>query len=70
MEKSLPAGSGPALVGKKLSLADVTLYVFIKEFFDNKAGALAAVDKCPKLKASLAATAVHPGVAKYLASKK
>lgn len=68
LEKSLPgaANSSGALVGKSLSLADVTLYVFIKDFFDNKAGALASIDTCPRLKASIEATGKHPNIVKYL----
>ena len=33
-------GGGAAVIGKSLSLADVSLFVFITDFFDNKAGAM------------------------------
>ena len=38
-------------VGDKLSLADVSIYSFLVEFFDNKEGATLAYKDCPKLKA-------------------
>jgi len=38
-------------VGDKLSLADVSIYSFLVEFFDNKEGATLAYKECPKLKA-------------------
>jgi len=57
-------GTGP-LIGKSLSLADVTLFVFIYDFFDDKDKAKAAVAKCPRLLASLKATSEDPGIVKY-----
>ena len=38
-------------VGDKLSLADISIYSFLVEFFDNKEGVMAAYKNCPKLKA-------------------
>jgi glutathione S-transferase len=38
-------------IGDKLSLADVSIYSFLVEFFDNKEGATSAYKDCPKLKA-------------------
>lgn len=38
-------------VGGKLSLADVSIYTFLVEYFDNKEGVLKAYENCPKLKA-------------------
>ena len=37
-------------VGDKLSLADISIYVFLVEFFDNKDGVLLAYQNCEKLK--------------------
>lgn len=37
-------------VGARLSLADVVLYSFITQFFDNKEGALNATNSTPKLR--------------------
>ena len=37
-------------VGDKLSLADISIYSFLVEFFDNKEGATLAYKDCPKLK--------------------
>ena len=36
-------------VGDKLSLADVSIYSFLVEFFDNKERATLAYKDCPKL---------------------
>ena len=63
-------GSGPALVGSSLSYADVTLLVFIKDFFDDKASAVASISKCPRLQASVEAAEKHPGIAKHRAGRK
>ena len=64
-----PLGTGAPLVGSKLSLADVCLFVFLTDFFDDKAGALASIDKCPRLQASLKAVGENPGIVKYRASR-
>jgi len=72
IEKAVAASgvhSGAPLIGKKLSLADVTLYVFIIDFFDNKEGAKASIAKCPMLQASVKAVEENPAIAKYRASK-
>jgi len=62
--KVSPKG-GPALIGSSLSLADVTLFVFIKDFFDDKDLAAASIGKCPRLTASIKATGENPGVVAY-----
>mmetsp|Transcript_1468 Transcript_1468/g.4146 ORF Transcript_1468/g.4146 Transcript_1468/m.4146 type:complete len:273 (+) Transcript_1468:34-852(+) len=71
MEKAvkLLPGSGPALVGSGLSLADVSLYVFLVDFFTDKADAMASIDKCPRLKASVSAVAADPKITKYRATR-
>jgi len=69
MEKALPAGAGPALIGKSLSYADVTLYCFVVDFFTDKASPLAALDACPRLKASVEAVGKHPSIVKYRAAR-
>ena len=38
-------------VGGKLSLADISIYTFLVDYFDNKEGVLKAYENCPKLKA-------------------
>ena len=68
IEKVGPKG-GPALVGSSLSLADVTLFVFLKDFFDDKDLAAASISKCPRLLASVKATGEHPLVAAYRAKR-
>lgn len=61
-------GAGP-LIGSSLSLADVTLFVFLTDFFDDKDKAKASVAKCPRLLASLKATGEHPNIVKYRAKR-
>ena len=58
-------GEGPSLVGSKLSLADVTLYVFLTDFFDDKKSASASIEGCPRLQAAMKAVGDHAGVVKY-----
>ena len=69
MDKAIGMGAtgttGPPLIGKTLSLADVTLFVFIKDFFDDKELAANSVAKCPRLLASLKATGEHPNIVNY-----
>ena len=65
MEKALPPNGGPALIGSSLSYADVTLYCFVVDFFTDKASPLAALDTCPRLKASVEAVGKHPSIVKY-----
>ena len=62
-------GDGP-LVGSSLSLADVTLFVFIIDFFDDKESAKASLTDCPRLLASIKATGENPSIMKYRANKK
>ena len=47
LEKTL-SGNGFA-IGNALSLADVSLYTFVCEYFDDKEAALDAVSSCPKI---------------------
>ena len=56
------------VVGGRLSLADVALYVFVEEYFDDKASVAAALKaaKCERLVASVDAVRSHPNVAAYL----
>jgi len=62
-------GDNSFAVGTKLSLADVALWVYFNEFFDNKEGAAAAQDGCPKLMAALEKVATNDGVIAWLASR-
>jgi len=56
------------VVGGRLSLADVALYVFVEEYFDDKAAVAAALQaaKCERLLASVEAIRTHPNVMTYL----
>jgi glutathione S-transferase len=62
----LADGENGVVGGRQLTLADVSLYVFIKEFFDAKAEAAAAVSACPKIVACIRAIEEHPRVSNYL----
>jgi len=57
------------LVGSSLSLADLTLYVMLHDFFDNKQGALASISQCPRLLASVKAVGEEPKIAEYRKGK-
>jgi glutathione S-transferase len=69
-EKSLQvSGPGPFLVGSKVSLADLSWYSFLaapKGFFDNTEGAKAAFQKCPRIKAAMAAVDAIPELQEWL----
>jgi len=69
LEKAVGPSTSAPLVGASLSLADVTLYVFLVDFYTDKAAALASIDKCPRLKASVNAVEKNPAVAKYRAAR-
>jgi glutathione S-transferase len=57
-------------VGEKLSLADVRIFHFVKDYFDNKEGAAAGIAACPKITASVAAVESNQGIKDYLAARK
>jgi len=61
--------TGCWLVGSKVSLADAAMYVFIKEFFDNKEGAWAALKECPKIRAAVEAFGALPEVTAWAAAR-
>lgn len=72
-EKSVPAGSGPWLVGSKVSLADIHWFVFLaapKGYFDNAEGAKAAFQECPCIKAAVEAVAAIPELQEWMAKRK
>ena len=74
MEAALADGSrqpsaGP-LIGESLSLADVSLFFLVTDFFgNNTAAAKAALQGCPRLIASVDAVGSHPAIADYLATR-
>ena len=37
-------------IGNKLSLADIVIYSFITQFFDNHEAAYKSIEDCPKIK--------------------
>ena len=53
-------------------MADVKLFVFIREFFDNLEGVEAAIGggNCPKVVAACDAFAALPSIQEYLAQRK
>ena len=64
------SGGGPALVGRYLSLADVVLFVMVRDFFDDKAAVEKTIKRCPRLQRSVEEVDAHPGIASYRAGKK
>lgn len=72
VEKSVPAGAGPWLVGSKVSLADIVWYLFLaapKGFFDDGEAAAAAFKDCPRIKAALEATGAIPELKEWIAKR-
>mmetsp|Transcript_24661 Transcript_24661/g.57263 ORF Transcript_24661/g.57263 Transcript_24661/m.57263 type:complete len:221 (+) Transcript_24661:118-780(+) len=69
-EKSLPAGSGPWLVGSKVSYADVVFYLTVAvpegAFFDNLEGAKASFAACPRIAAAMAAMDGIPEIKEWI----
>jgi glutathione S-transferase len=73
IEKSLPHGPGPYLVGSKISLADIMYYRLLLApggAFDNAEGAKAAMAECPRIKAAVEAVDANPEMQAYLAKRK
>jgi len=73
VEKSLPAGAGPWLVGSKISLADVLWYQFLlapKGFFDDADSAKASFQACPKLKTAMEAVDANAELKDHFAKRK
>ncbi|CAE8591411.1 unnamed protein product [Polarella glacialis] len=73
VEKSVPAGPGPFLVGGKVSAADLSFYTLLlapSGFFDNTEGAKASFQSCPKIKAALEAVDALPQLQDYLSKRK
>ena len=66
MEACVLPTKGAPLVGKALSLADVSLFVLLTEYFDNKQGVHAAMAGCPRLQGAVDAVGAHPNIQKYL----
>jgi glutathione S-transferase len=73
IEKSIPAGPGPYLVGSSVSLADVAYYRLLlakKGAFDDAEGAKAAFQGCPKIKAAVEALDQNVDLQAYIAARK
>jgi glutathione S-transferase len=56
-------------VGSKVTWADVELFTFITAFFDNKEGAAASIQACPKIKNSVALIKNLPAMRAHLAKR-
>eukprot|EP00972_Heterocapsa_arctica_P064820 9565761-Heterocapsa_arctica.AAC.1 len=72
VEASLPAGPGPFLVGDKVSLADISWFLYLaapKGFYDNAEGAKAAFQACPRIKAAVAAVEAMPEIQEWIAKR-
>ena len=70
LEASLPSGRAPGYcVGNKVSYADVTVWSFLTDFFDNKEGVAASVKPCAQLVGIVDAVAALPALQKWLADR-
>merc|ERR1712012_814239 len=70
LAKSLPAGSGPWLVGSKISYADICVYNFLtdkKGFFDDADKAKAAYSKVARVNAAMEAVDANADVQAWIA---
>ena len=65
MEKCLDA-NGYA-IGSKLSLADISLFNLYKDYFDDVAGAIAAIEQCPNIQSAV--NNATSAVADYLSTR-
>lgn len=63
-------GNGGFAVGSSVSIADLRMHHFVKEFFDNKEAVAAAITSSPKITASVAAVEADANIAKYIAERK
>jgi prostaglandin-H2 D-isomerase / glutathione transferase len=69
MERVCTGSGGGPVIGKSLSLADVSLFVLFMDYFDNKQSAQEALHHCPRLSASVDAVGAHPAISKYVAQR-
>lgn len=72
LEKSLPAGSGPWLIGSKISYADIVVFNFLtssKGFFDDADKAKAAYSGCARISAAMEATAANAEIQAWIAKR-
>tara|TARA_B100000795_G_scaffold101890_1_gene75061 strand:- start:4450 stop:5133 length:684 start_codon:yes stop_codon:yes gene_type:complete len=53
-------------VGHKLSLADIVIYSFLVDFFDNKAGVIKACENCLKLKDIVDSVGENPRIKNWV----
>ena len=73
IEKSIPPGPGPYLVGSRISLADVVYYRLLlakQGAFDDAQGAKAAFQSVPKIKAAVEELDKNPELQVYIANRK
>ena len=61
--------NGPALVGVSLSLADVTVFVLLADFFGDKGLVHGSLKLCPRLKASFEAVGSDARICRYRRSR-
>jgi prostaglandin-H2 D-isomerase / glutathione transferase len=62
-------GDDSFCVGNKMSLADVVLFTFVKEFFDNKEASYNATLATPRVRAVVDRVSSHENVVKWLESR-
>ena len=68
-KKVIENGEEGFVVGDKVSLADVVLYVTMTQTFDDAARAEKARESCPKMKKVIESVENLPGIQTWLASR-
>ena len=56
-------------MGNKLSLADVSIYSFLVEYFDNKEGVLEALKDCKKLRRVVETVKLNKKIKNWLTNR-
>lgn len=72
LEKSLPKGSGPFLVGSTISYADICIFMFLTDksgFFDDFDKAKAAYTPVARVKAAMEAVEANAEIADWIAKR-
>ena len=67
LEKSLPVTTEGFSVGSSVSYADVTIWSFLSDYFDNNVSG--TYGSCPNVTAIVASVSSHPAVQKWLAER-
>tara|TARA_B100000073_G_scaffold257447_1_gene217382 strand:+ start:3282 stop:3959 length:678 start_codon:yes stop_codon:yes gene_type:complete len=62
-------GSSPYAVGSRMSLADVVIYAFVRQFFDEKEKAFNATENCPHIRSIIEHVENNERIKEWLANR-